>query len=75
MGRQQQQCGLTYPTNMLFKTIQCILNIHVMYLNFRIRLLELEAVSSKQTYLWVVEQLITEYDLYQQVARENCECY
>ena len=31
-----------------------------MYFNFRIRLLELEGVSSKQTYLGVVEQVITE---------------
>ena len=35
---------------------------HVMYFNFTIRLLELESVSSKQTYLGVVEQLITEKD-------------
>ena len=33
----------------------CILNIHVMYFNFTKRLLELEGVSSKQTYLGVVE--------------------
>ena len=43
-----------------------------MYFNLRIRLLELEGVSSKQTYLGVVEQLITENDNYQQVACENC---
>ena len=43
-----------------------------MYFSFTIRLLELEGVSSKQTYLGVVEQLITENDNYQQVARENC---
>ena len=42
-----------------------------MYFNFTIRLLELECVSSKQTYLGVVEQLITENDNYQ-VARKNC---
>ena len=36
-----------------------------MYFNFR-------GVSSKQTYLGVVEQLITENDNYQQVACENC---
>ena len=36
-----------------------------MYFNFRITLFELEGVSSKQTYLGVVEQLITEND--------NCE--
>ena len=45
-----------------------------MYFNFTIRLLELEDVSSKQTYLGVVEQVITENDHYQQVARENCGC-
>ena len=50
----------------------CILNIHVMYFNFKIRLIELEGVSSKQTYLGVVEQLITDNDNYQQVACENC---
>ena len=43
-----------------------------MYFNFTIRLLELEGVSPKQTYLGVMEQLITENDNYQQVARENC---
>ena len=43
-----------------------------MYFNFTIRLLELEGVSSKQTNLGVVEQVITENDNYQQVARENC---
>ena len=43
-----------------------------MYLNFTIRLLELAGVSSKQTYLGVVEQLITENHNYQQVARANC---
>ena len=43
-----------------------------MYFSYTIRLLELEGVSSKQTYLGVVEQLITENDNYQQVARENC---
>ena len=43
-----------------------------MYFNFRIRLLELEGVSSKQTYLGVMEHLITENDTYQQVACENC---
>ena len=44
-----------------------------MYFSFIIRLLELEAVSSKQTYLGVVEQLITENDNYQQVVREIVE--
>ena len=39
-----------------------------MYFNFTIRLLELEGISSKQTYLGVVQQLITENDNYQQVA-------
>ena len=43
-----------------------------MYFNFRIRLLELEDVSSKQTYLCVVEQVISENDSFKQVARENC---
>ena len=43
-----------------------------MYFNFTIRLLELECVPSNQTYLGVVEQLITENDNYQQVARDNC---
>ena len=43
-----------------------------MYFNFTIKLLEFEDVSSKQTYLGVVEQLITEDDNYQQLARENC---
>ena len=43
-----------------------------MYFNFTIRLLGLEGVSSKYTHLGVVEQLITENDNYQQVARENC---
>ena len=43
-----------------------------MYFSFTIRLLELEGVSSKQIYLCVVEQLITENNNYQQVARENC---
>ena len=43
-----------------------------MYFNLRIRLLELEGVSSKQTYLGVVEQVITENNNYQQVACENC---
>ena len=43
-----------------------------MYFNFRIRLLELEGVSSKQTYLGVVEQVITENINYQQVACKNC---
>ena len=48
---------------MLFKNNRvCILNIHFMYFNIRIR----------QTYLGVVEQLITENDNFQQVARENC---
>ena len=42
-----------------------------MYLNFRIRLLELEGVSSKQTYLDVVEQVITENNNYKQVACKN----
>ena len=51
-----------------------ILNIHVIHFNFRIRLLEPEGVSSKQTYLGVVEQVITENDNYQQVARDNCGC-
>ena len=43
-----------------------------MYFSFTIILLELEGVSSKQTYLGVVEQLITENNNYQQEARENC---
>ena len=43
-----------------------------MYFGFTIRLLELEGVLSKQTYLGVLEQLITENDTYQQVERENC---
>ena len=43
-----------------------------MYFNFRIRFLELEGVSSQQTYLGVAEQVITETDNYQQVACENC---
>ena len=43
-----------------------------MYFNFRIRLIELEGVSSKQIYLGVVEQLIAENDNYQQVTCENC---
>ena len=43
-----------------------------MYFNFRIRLLELEGVSSKQTYLGVVEQVITENNNYQQVTCKNC---
>ena len=43
-----------------------------MYFKFTIRLLELEGVSSTQTYLGVVEQLITENDNYQQVVREYC---
>ena len=43
-----------------------------MYFNFRIRLLELEGVSSKQTYLGVVEQVITENNNYQQIACTNC---
>ena len=43
-----------------------------MYFSFTIRLLELEGISSKQTYLGVVEQLITGNDTYQQVAREHC---
>ena len=42
-----------------------------MYFNFRIRLVEFEGVSSKQTYLGVVEQLITENDNYQQLACGN----
>ena len=42
------------------------------YFNFTIKLLELEGVSSKQTYLGVVEQVIIENDNYQQVACENC---
>ena len=33
---------------------QSSINIHVMYFNFRIRLLELKGVLSKQTYLGVV---------------------
>ena len=45
-----------------------------MYFNFTIRLLELEGVSSKQTYLGEVEPLITEDDNYQHVACENCGC-
>ena len=43
-----------------------------MYFSFTIRILELEGVSSNQTYLCVVEQLVTDNDNYQQVARENC---
>ena len=43
-----------------------------MYFNFRIRLLELEGVSSKQTYFGVVEQLISENDNCKQVSHENC---
>ena len=43
-----------------------------MYFNFTIRPLELEGISWKQTYLCVAEQVITENDNYQQVARENC---
>ena len=43
-----------------------------MFFNLRMRLLELEGVTSKQTYLGVVEQLITENAKYQQVACENC---
>ena len=43
-----------------------------MYFNFRIILIELEGVSSKQTCLGVVSQVITENDNYQQVACENC---
>ena len=43
-----------------------------MYFKLTLRLLELEGVLSKQTYLGVVEQLITENDNYQQVACENC---
>ena len=42
-----------------------------MYFNLRIRLLKLEGVSSKQTYLGVVEEVITDNN-YQQVACENC---
>ena len=58
---------------MLFKNNPVyILNIHVMYFIFRIKLLELEGVSSKQTYLGVVEQVITDNNNYQQVACENC---
>ena len=43
-----------------------------MYFNFRIRLLKLEGVSSKQKYFGVVEQLITENDNYQQIACKKC---
>ena len=43
-----------------------------MYFNFTKGLLKLEGISSKQTYLGVVEQLITENDNYQQEAREHC---
>ena len=43
-----------------------------MYFNFRIRLLEFEGVSSKQTYLGVGKQLISENDTFKQVARKNC---
>ena len=43
-----------------------------MYFNFRIGLLELEGVSSKQTYLDVVDHVITENNNYQQVTRKNC---
>ena len=58
---------------MLFKNNPVyILNIHVMYFNFRRRLLELEDGSSKQTYLGVMEQVITENNNYQQVACGNC---
>ena len=39
-----------------------------MYFNFRIRLPELEGVSSKQTYFGVVEQAITEINNYQHAA-------
>ena len=44
----------------------------MLYFNFRIRLLELEGVSSKLTYSGVVEQVITENDNYKQVACEHC---
>ena len=43
-----------------------------MYFNIRIRLFELEGVSSKQTYLGVGKQLISENYNFKQVARENC---
>ena len=43
-----------------------------MYYNFTIRLLELESISSKQIYLGVMEQFITENDNYKQVAHANC---
>ena len=53
--------GLTYPTNMLFKTIQYA------YLIFMLCISTLEAdflkvSNKKQTYLGVVEQFITEND-------------
>ena len=41
-----------------------------MYFNFRIRLLD--SVSTKQTYLGMVEPVITENDHFKQVAREYC---
>ena len=43
-----------------------------MYFNIRIRLLELEGVSSKETYLGVRKQLISENNTFKQVAHENC---
>ena len=52
---------------MLFKTIQYEYQIFMRC----VLLLVLDGVSSKQTYLDVVEQLITENDNYQQVACEN----
>ena len=42
-----------------------------MYLNFIIRILELDGVSSKQTYLGVVEHMIKENNNYQPVTCEN----
>ena len=42
-----------------------------MYFKFGVRHLELKGVSSKQTYLCVGKQLITENNNYQQVACEN----
>ena len=63
--------GLTYPTNMLFKTIQYA------YLIFMLCISTLEAdflkvSNKKQTYLGVVEQFITENDKDVHVAYANC---
>ena len=43
-----------------------------MHIKYSCYVFELEGVSSKQTYLGVLEQLITDNDNYQQVSRENC---